>query len=174
MKSIILIILTLNLCLVSCNKNNHTTWKPKYSDFDLELVFNDKWELSKPIDNDDMVLVMLSDSTDYSSFSVKIEPDFSKDLISDKDYFEGIKIHFLDLPENQLIKEDYTNFQGIEYKRLIFLMKRDFGEMTHTIYTYRNEKKVININFSYPKNLIEKPTEKIPLKIEELLNRMKI
>ena len=53
-------------------------------------------------------------------------------------------------------------------------METDFGDKIHTVYTYRNGKKVIVINFSYPNNLVENPTKKIPLKIEEIINRIKI
>ena len=156
MKNVIIIIfLTLILSFVSCKKNNYSTWNSKYSDFELELVFDNNWELKKPIDNDDKVIVILSDPNDDSYVTVKIEGDFPKDILSDKAYFEDMKMHFLGLSENKLIKEDFINYKGEKYKRFVFLMETDFGDKIHTVYTYRNGKKVIVINFFLIKSQLE-------------------
>jgi len=175
MKSrILIIILSFNLSLASCQNSNDGIWKSKVSD--LELVFNNQWKLIKPyVDSNEKVLVGLTDPTDHSSLTVKITEDLPKETVSDERYFGAIKEQMLNAnSENQLVEENKIEFKGIEYHRLIFFMTTKFGEMTHTVYTHRNGEKAIGIQFTYPKNLTEKPTEKIPSKISKLLNEMKI
>jgi hypothetical protein len=76
--------------------------------------------------------------------------------------------------KNKLVTEDELEFKGNQYHRLIFFMTTKFGEMTHTVYTHRNGEKVFGIQFSYPKKLTKEPAEELPMKIEELLEGMKI
>lgn len=167
---ILIIILVLNFSFVSCQNSNDRIWKSKVSD--LELVFNNQWKLIKPfVDNNNKILVGLTDQTDHSSLTVKITKDLPKDQVSDELYFGAIKEQMLNAnSKNELITEDIIEFKETQFQRLIFSMVTKFGEMTHTVYTHRNGEKVIGIQFTYPK----KPIEKIPPKIEKLLSVMKI
>ncbi len=157
-----------------CTVKSNGKWKSEKTN--LELTFNDKWELIIPnLDTDNKTLVGIKDNSDNSALTVKITDDVPKAQLSDEYYFEAIKEQMLNAnSENELVTEDKIDFKGTEYHRLIFSMKTKFGEMTHTIYTHRNGEKLVGIQFTYPKNLTEKPIVKIPLKIEEILNGMKI
>ena len=168
------ILVLVSISFQMCTLKSNEKWKSEKTN--LELNFNDKWELILPnLDTDNKTLVGIKDNSDNSSLTVKITDDIPKEQLSNEYYFGAIKEQMLNAnSENLLVAEDKIEFNGTEYHRLIFFMTTKFGEMTHTVYTHRNGKKVIGIQYTYPKNLIENPTEKIPLKIEEVLNGMKL
>ena len=161
----LLILMSFQFCTVKSDGK----WKSEKTN--LELNFNDTWELIIPnIDIETQTLVGIKDNSDNSSFTVKITDDLPKDQVPDEYYFTAIREQMLmENPKNELVAEDTVELKGVEYHRMIFYMTTKFGEMTHTIYTHRNGEKVNGIQFTYPKSLVKSPTEIVPLKIEKLL-----
>jgi hypothetical protein len=142
----------------------------------LELNFNDNWELIIPVlDTDHKTLVGIKDNNDNSSLTIKITEDIPKEQLSDDTYFDAVQEQMLNAnSENKLLTRDKMVFKKTKFNRMIFFMKTKFGEIIHTVYVHRNGEKIIGIQFSYPQNMILNPTEKVPTKIEKLLNDLKI
>ena len=146
------------------------TWKSKVSD--LQVAFNSQWKIMPLfLDTDDKILIGLKDESDHSSIVIKITLDYSKEQLSDEQYFDAVKKQMLKAnAENKLLFEDEIEFKKLKFKRLIFSMKTKFGRLIQTIYIHRNGKKMTGIQFAYPEKLKEKSIDKIPTKIEKVLS----
>lgn len=168
----ILIGIIILLGFQKCTIKSTGKWKSEKNN--IELYYGENWELIIPtIDFDQNTLVGIKDISDNSSFIVKITNDVSKKQISDKYYISAIREQMLnENPNNKFIDEDTINLKGIEFHRMIFFMSTKHGKITHTIYIHRNGKKMIGIQFTYPKYLTENPMKSIPSKIEDILKRM--
>ena len=157
-----------------CTVKSSGKWKSEKTN--LELNFNDRWELIIPnLDTENKTIVGIKDNKDNSSFTVKITNDVPVEQVPDEYYFSAIKEQMLNAnSKNELVIEDKIDFKGTIYHRMIFFMTTKFGDVTHTIYTHRNGEKVIGIQFTYPRELVKKPNEMIPSKIDKLLEGMEI
>ena len=169
-----LMLIFASFCFQMCTVKPDGQWKSVNTN--LELNFNDKWELIIPnIDTNNKTLVGIKDNLDDSSLTVKITEDVPKEQFSDALYFSNIIDQMLNVnSKNKLLLEDNIEFKKTEYHRMIFFMKTKYGEMIQTVYTCRNGEKAIGIQFTYPKNLTDNPAEVIPPKINKVLNEMKI
>ena len=98
-----------------------------------------------------------------------------KDRLSDLDYYDSIEQQMLNAhSSNTLLLKDNIVFKEREFKRMIFSMNTEFGEMIHSIYAHRDGQKITGIQFTYPRNLTDNPTKNVPTKMQVLLDGLKL
>lgn len=147
-------------------------WKSKTSE--IELYFDDNWKLIKPyMDKREKILVGIIDRNDHSSLMIKVVKDYPDAGLSDEAYFEATRMQMLSINiKNKFLRENIIEFKGVIFKRLVFMMNTNYGELIQHVYLNRNGDKLTGIQFSFPKNSVDEKLENIPAKLEKVLNNL--